>query len=310
MAEHFYSNGKLLVTGEYLVLHGAYALSIPVRFGQSLEVQESEEGVLEWKTKVMNKSWFDCSIDLSNFQILRSTNPIVAGFLQFILRETKKFNPEFLKSQNGLKLKSTINFNINWGLGSSSSLIVNIARWAQIDPFALFFRVSNGSGYDIASAQTDNAIIYNMENGKPNWKEVNFQPPFAEHLFFVYRGRKTTSEKEVSRFKSHYKVDRNEVNKISALTHQIVKAQTLEDFEQLLLEHENLIAKIIGRQPVKNELFPEHDGMVKSLGAWGGDFVLLSCRKDEQELKEYLHSKGFETCFSFKEIIKTLDDES
>ena len=34
----FYGHGKLLLTGEYAVLDGAKALSIPTRFGQSLEV--------------------------------------------------------------------------------------------------------------------------------------------------------------------------------------------------------------------------------------------------------------------------------
>jgi len=30
----FYSNGKLLITGEYLVLDGAKALALPTKYGQ------------------------------------------------------------------------------------------------------------------------------------------------------------------------------------------------------------------------------------------------------------------------------------
>ena len=30
----FYSNGKLLITGEYVVLDGAKALALPTKFGQ------------------------------------------------------------------------------------------------------------------------------------------------------------------------------------------------------------------------------------------------------------------------------------
>ena len=40
----FYSNGKLLLTGEYLVIDGAKALAIPTQKGQSLSVKETEEG--------------------------------------------------------------------------------------------------------------------------------------------------------------------------------------------------------------------------------------------------------------------------
>ena len=36
----FYSNGKLLITGEYVVLDGAKALALPTKFGQSLLVKD------------------------------------------------------------------------------------------------------------------------------------------------------------------------------------------------------------------------------------------------------------------------------
>ena len=35
----FYSHGKLLLTGEYLVLDGALALAVPCKLGQSLTVR-------------------------------------------------------------------------------------------------------------------------------------------------------------------------------------------------------------------------------------------------------------------------------
>ena len=36
----YYSNGKLLITGEYVVLDGATALAIPTKYGQSLCVSK------------------------------------------------------------------------------------------------------------------------------------------------------------------------------------------------------------------------------------------------------------------------------
>jgi len=38
-----YSNGKLLLTGEYLVLEGATALAVPTKFGQDLKVEKIKE---------------------------------------------------------------------------------------------------------------------------------------------------------------------------------------------------------------------------------------------------------------------------
>ena len=36
MKKTFYSNGKLLITGEYVVLDGAKALALPTKYGQNL----------------------------------------------------------------------------------------------------------------------------------------------------------------------------------------------------------------------------------------------------------------------------------
>ena len=42
MKQTFYSNGKLLITGEYLVLDGAKAFALPTKFGQKLTIEETE----------------------------------------------------------------------------------------------------------------------------------------------------------------------------------------------------------------------------------------------------------------------------
>ena len=50
LKQKFYSNGKLLLTGEYMVLDGAIALAIPTKFGQSLTVEKLEEPKINWKS--------------------------------------------------------------------------------------------------------------------------------------------------------------------------------------------------------------------------------------------------------------------
>jgi mevalonate kinase len=48
MKKTFYSNGKLLITGEYLVLDGAKALALPTKFGQNLTVEEGANQEISW----------------------------------------------------------------------------------------------------------------------------------------------------------------------------------------------------------------------------------------------------------------------
>ena len=50
MTKEFYSNGKLLLTAEYLVLDGAQALALPTQLGQKLIVTDGKEDILHWKS--------------------------------------------------------------------------------------------------------------------------------------------------------------------------------------------------------------------------------------------------------------------
>ena len=51
----FNSNGKLLLTGEYLVLDGAKALAVPTIFGQSLSLELIDEAKIIWSSFDENK---------------------------------------------------------------------------------------------------------------------------------------------------------------------------------------------------------------------------------------------------------------
>ena len=50
---------------------------------------------------------------------------------------------------------------------------------------------------------------------------------------------------------------------------------------------------------VKEKYFSDYNGSIKSLGAWGGDFILAT-----RNNKNYFLEKGFNTVFSFSELIK------
>ena len=141
---HFYSNGKLLLTGEYLVLDGAKSLAIPTKFGQDLAVIPIKESQLIWGSfTVEGNCWFEAVFELPKLRLISATfesdkeenAEIIAETLLEILLEAKKMNPNFLNADGGFLVKTTLTFPRKWGLGSSSTLINSIASWAKVDAF-------------------------------------------------------------------------------------------------------------------------------------------------------------------------------
>ena len=59
---------------------------------------------------------------------------------------------------------------MNWGLGSSSTLISLLSQWSGVAPEKLLSTSFGGSGYDVACATAKDAIIY--ANGKTK-KEIH-----------------------------------------------------------------------------------------------------------------------------------------
>ena len=65
--QKFHSHGKLLISGEYVVLDGATALALPTRFGQSIEVQKIETPVIQWKSlDHKGDIWFQDEYEIAN----------------------------------------------------------------------------------------------------------------------------------------------------------------------------------------------------------------------------------------------------
>ena len=211
MGVKFKSNGKLLLSGEYLVLKGAKSLSIPTRFSQTLEVSNNASGKIKWESYDQNKKiWFDLNFDLNQEWNLKSfkENKLLFKTLSAI----KIKNSELFSK--GVSFKSYMDFNRNWGLGSSSSLINNLASWANFDKFKLYWNVTNGSGYDLASSSTDKPIVYKLSNKKnPEFREVNFNPPFKNNLYFIYLGKKQNTYNEILNF-NKLKVKENNFKKL------------------------------------------------------------------------------------------------
>ena len=292
----FYSRGKLLITSEYLILKGAKGLAIPCKKGQFLEFKRNDSKYLKWESyDYNNKIWFSAILDCENFNCIKSNKISIAKSLSFILKETRKLNPKFL-SNNGGHIKTRLEFDLYWGLGSSSSLISNLAKLNNVNPYKLLSRTFGGSGYDIACSLAKGPIIYETKNNIYN--EINFDPPFKEKLFFVYLNKKQNSKIEVDRFKN-IKVDKETIKSVNSITEIISKTKNYDEFNFLIKKHEKIISNLINKTCVKNLKFKDFKGEIKSLGAWGGDFILASGINSPS----YFESKGYKTIVKFDDMI-------
>lgn len=302
--KRFRSNGKLMLSGEYLILHGALSLAVPTLLGQSLKVMETGQAeTLTWKTKVVSESWMECEIDPDSWKVIQADEPDRVYNLVRVLKAASEIRGDtaWLK---GKKVIAEIEFDIEWGLGSSSSLISNIAWWAGIDPFRLSRSLSGGSGYDIACARSDKALLYRTGDAEPRYNPIEFLPPFHEQLGFVYLGIKQDSASSVRNFLDKALVLEKDISNISTITEKLCRTSKLEEFESLMIEHETILSHILGLPPVKQGLFHDYPGGVKSLGAWGGDFVIITMHQEWPEVQAYFSEKGMGTIIPYHKMVK------
>lgn len=303
----FYSNGKLLVTGEYVVLDGALSLALPTKFGQSLEIETINQPEIIWESfDEKNNIWFKDSFSIHEVSSGLKTphNDISKRIIQ-ILKAVNTLNSDFINANNGFKISTKLTFPRNWGLGTSSTLINNIADWAHIDAYTLLEKTFGGSGYDIACAQNNTPITYQL---KPlnsteiprSIKKVHFNPEFKESLYFVYLNKKQNSRDGIATYNATKNNIASVVSEINDITNQIISCNSLDGFSYLVSQHEHIISKIINQKTVQERFFNDFNGSIKSLGAWGGDFVLATSKNNPTA---YFNEKGFDVVLPYKEMI-------
>ncbi len=318
MTKSFYSNGKLLLTGEYAVLDGALSLAIPTKFGQSLLVKEVDSSRLVWKSwDYAERVWFEETFfssspehipkEQSSFfryldhaQHKSRKGKAIAETLSRILHEAQKLNPDFLRDGTGYAVDTHLTFPRNWGLGSSSTLINNIAQWANIDAYRLLWNAFSGSGYDIACAQNHYPILYSLKNEKPNAAEVDFNPSFQDMLYFIHLNKKQNSRDGIAAYQNKNFDKARLVKQVSEITLKAVSCNSLSQFESLMSQHETLLSQTLQMPTVKESLFPDFRGSVKSLGAWGGDFVLAT---GDETTPLYFEGLGYGTVVPYSQMV-------
>lgn len=303
MIQSYRANGKLLLTGEYTILDGALGLALPTEKGQTLEVHKTEDNLLYWESYDENQQlWYQNSFEIDRKKIIPSQDKQtdITNRLVQLFEACLEINPDINYFLKGKQCKTLLEFNRDWGLGSSSTLISLVAQWTQLNPYELLSKTFGGSGYDIACATVKQPILFKIKDFKPEIKTTTFKPEFKSQLFFIYLNQKQDSRLGIAHYKSTNSKSTYLIEKISALTNAILNCDNASLFSSLLEEHEDIIAQCTNQTTVKKRLFSDFNGSIKSLGAWGGDFVLAICKNNPEA---YFKSKGYHTIIPYEQMI-------
>ncbi len=298
---HFFSHGKLLLTSEYMILDGALAFAIPTQFGQKLTIQEIEDSqsLIIWDSRCQNQLWVKTKINYKNWKILESNLTDSALFIMKIMKEIQKLSSDKFKKNTSYLIKSNLEFPQNFGLGSSSTLITNLSKWAKINPFELNENILGGSGYDIAVAQNSSAILYQIKDKIRHIEKINFLPKFKNELLFIHLNKKQNSREGIKLYRSKNK-SQQLIQKFSEITKSIIQCNDINSFSELMNLHEKKLSQFLGLKTAKEIYFPDCPVFIKSLGAWGGDFIMS---RKFNGYQKYFKEKGFESIFTWQDLI-------
>ena len=89
---------------------------------------------------------------------------------------------------------------------------------------------------------------------------------------------------------------------ISKISLAIPHIDNLEHFKNLLLLHEITIARCTGKDMLQQQ-YSDFKGILKSLGAWGGDFLLAVTEMSFNEVCAYFQNKGMSTVFKYQDLV-------
>lgn len=280
----YFSHGKVLLAGEYAVLSGVEALALPVRAGQWQHVWEMPaKGVskLVWQSKdVDGNVWFECRVDTDIMHISETNNQVYADTLLRLLMHIKDQKAELFLHKN-IRIETECEFDRSFGLGSSSTLVCNLAKWSGVDAQELQQRVFGGSGYDVAVGNLGRPLVYWLENNESNWSSWQLPADFTQNWYLAFPGEKQNSRESLSSVKTQLEKMSSDIallQQMNACIQAIKTPRSLPMLEAMLEMWQALLSQrldlprpyeTLGVSPVKG-------GLCKYLGAWGGDVLLIN----------------------------------
>lgn len=298
--KRIFSPGKLMLTSEYVAVDGALVLAVPTKPGQEFFYTETgdQRALIFWEAEHQNLPWLEIVIDYRKWQIIETNNIKAAEFIIKVLKNVQSLSVTQLKSDTSYHIRTNLQFPPDFGLGSSSTLMNNLAEWANIDAFTLNEISLGGSGYDVAVAKEKSAVMYSRFPER-RYEKIDFRPDFRDQLLFIHLNQKQDSREGISHYRSKPR-SAEMIDFYTDLTKTIVDCTSLEMFADLMTIHEQKLSNFLQVPTVKEKYFQNCPSFVKSLGAWGGDFVLTSKFGD---YKDYFKKQGFTKVFDWSELI-------
>ena len=295
--KNYYTKGKLLISGAYGVLDGAIGFALPTKLGQRFCFETNRSENIECKAvDNTGNTWFEAEFDVKSLAPLKTSSEEVANTFSKLLIAARSLNPNFDYS---FTLETTLEFDREWGLGSSSTLIAALAQFASVNAYELLDSGFKGSGYDIACATAEGPIRFQRIGNEVSVTPVNWRLEFADELYLVYLNQKMNSREAIAHYRKAQSSDHflNELSRLSIAISE--ETFDINRFEKLLLEQESLLADRLEITPIADQLFADRpEGIFTSLGAWGGDFALFTRKKNIP----YLKDKGYSTILKLDEL--------
>ncbi|MGB1183677.1 MAG: GYDIA family GHMP kinase [Schleiferiaceae bacterium] len=293
---NYRANGKLLLTSEYAITQGAKGLAVPTRYGQTLNYRPNPaDDYIRWEAKAHDgQLWFWAELDLG-LNVVSTSHHGMATRLIDQLRVMQ--HRTALLDRPGI-FTTELEFPSEWGLGSSSTLGSLLAQCTGTDPLTEFRKVHGGSGYDLACGTANGPIIYRLEDDQAIVEPTKINFEFTHDIGFVYSGKKQLTSESLQLVKEKPFSD-TQIHRFNTLTDAFLASKTVLELEDVIVEHEALISEHFGLPKVKDTLFSGFHGQVKSLGGWGGDFVLITRLASS---KKMLRTAGYKAIFPFKSL--------
>ena len=300
----FHARGKLLLTSEYVVLDGTPAVAVPTHKGQRMDVLEAKDsGLLAWTARAHDGSiWLQGSLERTpeGWRPSAAQESPASGLdaVSAVLTAAEHLRGTPLP---GGSVETFLEFPNDYGWGSSSTLISLVAQWAEVDALTLHFATQNGSGYDAVCALASGPIRYTRTGpASAQWVPVSLAHWPHNTLYLVHLGEKQRSAQDVVRYRN---IAPNPLllKAVGEAAELLFRASSPQEWSEAARMHEEAMGKVLGRTPVAETRFANYPHAVKSLGAWGGDFVLAQVLEasDLQWFKE----RGFLTVLPWSDCV-------
>lgn len=291
-----------MLCGEYAVIIGVEALALPVSLGQWMYVWEFDSpgggDRLIWEAKEKDGStWlnesFALPLEAMEAEAEKSSErdrsrEVLHSMLSMVAEG-------FWKTGKSYRIETQLEFDRSSGLGSSSTMVANFARFAGLDAQKVQQKVLGGSGYDVAVAELGKGLVFWKNAEVANWDAWKLSADLTSKWKIVFLGKKQNSRNALADVKGKLM----EIEKDDFLMHQLQQvcaavkmAKQVPMLEAGLEMWQAILAMSLGLEtPYQHFKFqPSKGGLCKWLGAWGGDMLLINDVFEESEreaLKKY-----------------------